>query len=283
MRIAFMGTGSMGLPMARNLARAGHSVVAYNRTRAKAEPLASDGVRIAASVPDAVRGVEAVCTMLAYDHAVEDVLKGGAWEALPHGAVHIGMSTVSVAFSKRLAREHAARSQGYVAAPVFGRPDSAAERKLWVVAAGPAEQVERCRPVFDAVGRGVSVVGTEPSAANVVKLAGNFTIMAVIEAMGEAFAAARASGVDPKQFLDIVNNALFQSPLYANYGGIIAAKRFDPPGFRLRLGLKDVRLALAAADAVEVPMPLASLVHDRILRAIAEGHGELDWSIFSSV
>jgi 3-hydroxyisobutyrate dehydrogenase-like beta-hydroxyacid dehydrogenase len=205
------------------------------------------------------------------------------WDALPRGAVHIGMSTVSVAFSKRLAREHASRAQGYVAAPVFGRPDAAAAQKLWVVAAGPAEQVERCRPVFDAVGRGTSVAGSEPSSANVVKLAGNFTIMAAIEALGEAFATARASGVDPQQFLDIVNSALFQSPLYANYGGIIAGKRFDPPGFRLRLGLKDVRLALAAADAVEVPMPLASLVHDRMLRAIAEGHEDLDWSAFSSV
>ena len=273
----------MGLPMARNILRAGHDVTVYNRTRAKAEPLAADGAHIADSPAQAVAGVDAAVTMMADDCAVENVLTAGVWDALPRGAAHVGMSTVSVAFSKRLAKEHARRGQAYVAAPVFGRPEAAAAQKLWVVAAGHPEHVERVRPLLEAVARGLSVVGTEPCAANVVKLAGNFTIMAAIEAMGEAFALAKASGVDPRQFLDVVNSALFQSPLYANYGAIIAEKRFDPPGFALRLGLKDARLVLAAADAVTAPMPLASLVHDRMLHAVAEGHADRDWASFSSI
>ncbi|HWQ53753.1 MAG TPA: NAD(P)-dependent oxidoreductase [Bryobacteraceae bacterium] len=283
MNVAFIGTGGMGLPMARNLRRAGHAVTAWNRTRAKADPLAADGVVIADTVSAAVRDAEVAVTMLADDHAAEEALTAGILEALPRGAIHAGMSTVSVAFSKRAAKEHAARGQGYVAAPVFGRPEAAAAQKLWVVAAGPAETVERCRPLFEALGRGISVVGTDPSAANVVKLAGNSMIMAAIEAMGESFALAKASGVDPRQLLEVVNSALFQSPLYANYGAIIAEKRFEPPGFRLRLGLKDAQLVSAAADAVHVPMPLASLVRDRLLRAVAEGHGDIDWSAFSSL
>ena len=228
-------------------------------------------------------GAEAVVTMMADDHAVEETLAAGVWDAMAQGAVHIGMSTVSVAFSKRLAKEHARRGQAYVAAPVFGRPEAAAEQKLWVVAAGPAEQVARCRPLFEAIGRGLSVVGTEASAANVVKVAGNFTLAAAIEALGEAFALARASGLDPRTFLEVVNSALYQSPVYAVYGGIIADKRFEPAGFHLRLGLKDARLALAAADAATVPMPLASLIHDRMLRGVAEGKGDIDWSAFSSI
>jgi len=283
MNIAFIGTGSMGLPMARNLLRAGHVLTAYNRTRARALPLEAEGARLAGSPALAAQDAEAVVTMLADDHAVDEMLAAGLCDALGPGAIHVGMSTVSVAFSKRLAREHAARHQGYVAAPVFGRPEAAAAQKLWVVAAGAPDLVERCRPLFEAVGRGVSVVGSEPASANVVKLAGNFTIMAMIETLGEAFALAKASGVDPKLFLDVIESALFQSPIYGNYGGIIAEKRFDPPGFRLRLGLKDARLALAAADAVNVPAPLLSLVRDRMLHALAEGHGDLDWASFSSI
>ena len=283
MRIALIGTGNMGLPMARNLRRAGHAVAAWNRTRAKAEPLAAEGIKVAASIPEAVRGAEVVATMLADDAAVEEALAGGILEALPAGAVHAGMSTVSVAFAKRATKEHAARGQAYVSAPVFGRPEAAAAAQLWVVAAGQSDHVARCAPLFEAVGRGVSVAGTEPCAANVVKLAGNFLIMAVIEAMGEAFALARASGIDARELLEVANNALFQSPLYANYGGIIAEKRFEPAGFRLGLALKDARLVSAAADAAHVPMPLASLVHDRLIRAVADGHGEIDWAAFSSL
>ncbi len=281
MNVAFLGTGNMGLPMARNLLRAGHGLTVWNRTRGRAEPLEAEGARIAATPADAVRGCEALITMLADDHAVEESLFDGALHALPQGAVHAGMSTVSVALSKRLAGEHEVRGQGYVAAPVFGRPEAAAGKRLWVVAAGAPEQVAHCRPLFDAVGRGVSVVGVRPEAANAVKLAGNLAISSVIETLAEAYALAGKYGVAPRTVLDTINSALFASPLYANYGGIIADRRFEPPGFRLRLGLKDVRLVLEAAEAVSQPLPLASLVRDRMLAAIARGMEDSDWSSFA--
>jgi 3-hydroxyisobutyrate dehydrogenase-like beta-hydroxyacid dehydrogenase len=281
MNVAFLGTGNMGLPMARNLLRAGHRLAVWNRTRERARPLQAEGARVAATPAEAVQGCEAMVTMLADDRAVEESLFEGALHALPGGAVHAGMSTVSVALSKRLAEEHGVRGQGYVAAPVFGRPEAAAEKRLWVVAAGPGEQVERCRPLFDAIGRGISVVGDRPEAANAVKLAGNLSIASAIETLAEAYALAGKYGVAPRTVLDTINSALFASPLYANYGGIIADQRFEPAGFRLRLGLKDVRLLLEAAEAVSQPLPLASLVRDRMLAALARGLEDHDWSSFA--
>ena len=168
-----------------------------------------------------------------------------------------------------------------MAAPVFGRPEAATARTLWVVTAGKREDVELARPIIDAVGAGWTMVGDQPWQANVVKLAGNFTIAAMIETLGEAFALARKSGVEPKTFLEVINNALFKSPIYQGYGTLIADGQFDPPGFTLRLGLKDVRLALSVADGTNVPMPLASLLHDHMLTLVANGGGELDWSSFA--
>lgn len=284
MRIGFAGMGAMGAPIARNLLHAGHSVAVYNRTRSRAEALAGDGARVAGSPADVARDAEAVFTMLADDDAVKGVVCGeGLAEALPRGAAHISMSTIGVAFSQGLGREHAARGQAYLAAPVFGRPEAAEARKLWVVVAGETAQVERFRPLFEAIGRGVSVVGTEPWKANVVKLCGNFMIAAALEAMGEAFALGRKSGVEAGALLETLNSALFQSPLYGNYGARIAAEEFEPAGFKLKLGLKDMRLALEAAGAEAVPMPLASLVRDHMLEAIAHGAADADWSSFSAV
>jgi 3-hydroxyisobutyrate dehydrogenase-like beta-hydroxyacid dehydrogenase len=193
------------------------------------------------------------------------------------------MSTISVALSKRLAEAHAAAGQAYIAAPVFGRPDVAAAAELWVVAAGPAEPLERCRSVFDAISQGLWLVGEEPWTANVVKLAGNFAIAAMLEALGEAFALVRKSGAEVHQFLQIINSALFKSPLYETYGSMIADERYEPAGFKLALGLKDVRLALAAADAAATPMPLASLIRDHLLSAIAHGQGDMDWAGLAQV
>ncbi len=285
MKIGFAGLGSMGLPMARNLLRAGHEVTVYNRTRARAESLAADGARVAATPAEAARQAEAVFTMLADDRAVDSIVfgKDGLIEGLPRGAAHISSSTISVAFSKRLGEAHAARGQGYLAVPVFGRPEAADGRKLWLVAAGDAAQIERFRPLFDALGRGSSVVGAEPWKANVVKLCGNFMIAAAMEAMGEAFALARKSGVEARVLLDTVNNALFQSPLYGNYGARIADEAFEPAGFKLTLGLKDARLALEAGEAAAVPMPLASMIRDHMLAAIAHGRSDADWSSFATV
>jgi 3-hydroxyisobutyrate dehydrogenase-like beta-hydroxyacid dehydrogenase len=282
MKLAFIGAGNMGSPMARNLLRAGHHVTMYNRTRAHIEPLRQEGAELAESPADTARDVDALITMLADDAAVEQAAQGFQ-EALAPGAIHLGMSTIGVACSKRLAELHAARGQIYVAAPVFGRPVAAAAAKLWIVAAGPPESIARCQPVFDALGRGTSVVGADPWLANAVKLSGNFLIAAALESMGEAFALVRKSGVDAGQFLEIVNNALFNSPLYGGYGAAIANEQFEPAGFKLRLGFKDLRLVQEAAESAAVPMPLAGVLRDRYLAAMARGEGDLDWAAIARI
>jgi 3-hydroxyisobutyrate dehydrogenase-like beta-hydroxyacid dehydrogenase len=282
MKLAFIGAGNMGSPMARNLLRAGHQVTVYNRTRAHAEPLRQEGAALAESPADAARNAEAIVTMLAEDQAVEQAVEGFL-ETLASGAIHIGMSTISVACSRRLAERHAVCEQAYVAAPVFGRPVAAAAAKLWIVAAGAPESVERCQPVFDALGRGTSVVGDDPWLANAVKIAGNFLLAAALESLGEAFALVRKSGVDAGQFLEIVNSALFNSPLYAGYGSAIAKEQFEPAGFKMRLGFKDLRLVQEAAEAAAVPMPLAGVLRDRYLAAIARGESDLDWAAIARI
>src|SRR5436190_1434993 len=210
----------------------------------------------------------------------EDVMlgPGGALAALPRGAIHVSMSTISPALSRRLAERHKTAGQTYVAAPVFGRPEAAEAKQLWIVAAGPPQALQRCGPVLDAMGQGLIVAGDDPPRANVIKLAGNFLLAAAIEAMGEAFALARKYGVAPAELLDVVNGRLFRSPIYENYGKLIVEERYEPAGFKLKYGLKDVRLALGAADEVAAPMPLASLIRDRYLSGVARGWGDIDWA-----
>jgi 3-hydroxyisobutyrate dehydrogenase-like beta-hydroxyacid dehydrogenase len=280
MKLAFIGLGRMGSAMARNLLRAGHEMTVYNRTREKAEALVVDGARAAASPAEAVRGAEAALTMLSDDAAVRQVLYGdaGVARAMAPGAVHVSHSTISTA----LARELAAAGHAYVSAPVFGRPEAVEAKKLIVVAAGAKDAVERCRPVFEAVGRQTVIAGNEPWQANAVKVCGNFMIASMLEAFGEAYAVMRKAGVDPHIFLETMNG-LFASPVYANYGALVADERFDPAGFALRLGLKDANLALATAQECAAPMPMASLVRDRLLAALANGQGEMDWSSVAQV
>ena len=282
MKLAFIGAGNMGLPIARNLLHAGHSLTIYNRTRARVEPLRREGAAMADSPADAARHAEAIVTMLADDRAVEQSVQSFV-ETLAGGAIHIGMSTVSVALSKRLAEMHAARGQIYVAAPVFGRPEAAAAAKLWIVVAGAPDQIKRCQPVFDAVGRGSSVVGADPWLANVFKISGNFLIAAALESLGEAFALVRKSGGDAAQFLDIINSALFNSPVYAGYGNAVVKEQFEPAGFALRLGFKDLRLAQEAAESAAVPMPLAGVLRDHYLAALARNEGDLDWAAVARI
>lgn len=277
MKTTFIGLGSMGAPMARLLIDAGYEVTVYNRTAAKAQAFAESGARVADTPKEALAEADVLITMLADEHAVQDILND-AWSALPRGALHIGMSTVSVAYSRELVERHMQHSQRYVAAPVFGRPDAAAAKKLWIVASGHAEDRSRARPLLEAMGQGVIEVGDDPHSATTVKLAGNHVIAGMMQSLGESFALVRKAGVPAEQFLDIVNR-LFKSPVYENYGNNIAAEHFSPPGFKLRLGLKDMRLILAAADASETPMPLASLLHDRMLGAAVQGMGDLDWSV----
>jgi 3-hydroxyisobutyrate dehydrogenase-like beta-hydroxyacid dehydrogenase len=284
MKIAFIGLGRMGVGMARNLIRAGHAVAAFNRTREKAEALAADGARVASSPADACQEAEVVMTMLADDHAVEQIVFGsdGIASAMEDDCIHVSHSTISTALARRLTAEHAQRYQGYLSVPVFGRPEHAEGKNLVVVAAGPSEQVDRCRPLFDAIGRLTFVIGTEPWQANVAKLCGNFMVISMIESLGEACATLRKAGIAPEAFLEIMN-ALMASPILALYGRIIALEQFEPAGFALKLGLKDVRLVLAAADECAAPMPLANIVHDHLLSALAQGQGEMDWSSMTRV
>ena len=204
-------------------------------------------------------------------------------DSLPPNAIHVSMSTISVALSRRLAAAHAERRQHYVSAPVFGRPEAAAAAKLFIVAAGPATQIERCHPLFDAMGQKTFIAGNDASGANLMKLAGNFLITAVIEGLAESFALVRKGGLDANLFHEILTNSLFNAPIYKTYGALINSQKFEPAGFKLPLGLKDNRLLLAAAEEAAVPMPMASLVRDRFLAALAQGMGEQDWSAISRI
>jgi 3-hydroxyisobutyrate dehydrogenase-like beta-hydroxyacid dehydrogenase len=279
MNVGFIGLGHMGQPMALSLLKSGQRLVVYNRTHSKAEPLAAQGADIANNIAEACR-TDVVITMLPDDPAVEEAVfsSGGILSALPNNGIHVSMSTISVALSDRLAEAHRNASQLYVAAPVFGRPEAAAAGKLFIVAAGPEAALARCRPVFDAMGQKTLALGDRQPQANLVKLAGNFLIAANIECLGEAFALVRKSGIDPHRFLEILTGTLFTAPLYHTYGAIIADEKYEPVGFKLSLALKDMRLALAVADATTVPMPTASLVHDHCLAGVAQGEGEADWS-----
>jgi 3-hydroxyisobutyrate dehydrogenase-like beta-hydroxyacid dehydrogenase len=285
MRVGFIGLGSMGLPMAQNLLRAGHGLVVYNRTRSRAVEPSRLGAQVAASPREAAEGAEVLVTMLSDDVAVEGVLFGddGALAALARGATHLAMSTTSPALARRLTAAHQAHGHGYVTAPVFGRPEMARSAQLWIVAGGPADAIGRCRPLLDAMGQGVEIVGADPAAANVVKIAGNFLLASALEAMGEAFTLVRKHGIDPARFLEIANGRLLRSPIYENYGGLIAAERYEPAGFKLEHGLKDVRLALEAGGEVAAPLPLASLMRDHFLAAVAWGWADIDWAALAKV
>jgi 3-hydroxyisobutyrate dehydrogenase-like beta-hydroxyacid dehydrogenase len=284
MKIGFVGLGKMGTGMVRSLLRARHQVSVYNRTRGKAEALAKEGAQAAASIAEVCLVSEAVFTMLNDDSAVENVVfsEGGLVASLPGNAAHISSSTISTAMARRLAAEHSRRGQAFLSAPVFGRPDVAETGKLLVVAGGPSGLVERLRPLFEAVGRQTFLAGAEPWQANALKLCGNFMIAGMLEAFGEAMANLRKAKVEPHLFVDTMS-ALFGSPVYANYGRIIAEERFEPAGFELWMGLKDIRLVLETAQESETPMPIASLIRDHFLSAMALGQANLDWSSIAKV
>jgi 3-hydroxyisobutyrate dehydrogenase-like beta-hydroxyacid dehydrogenase len=284
MDIGFIGLGNMGRGMAANLVSAGHTVTVYNRSAAKADALVRQGARLAHTVAEACGG-DVVITMLADDAAVEDVVFGqqGVLASLAPGATHVSSSTISVGLSKRLTAAHSEAGQQYVAAPVFGRPEAAAAAKLFVIAAGAPQVLEPLAPLFDTIGQRTFVVSEQPQAANLVKLSGNFLIASVIESLGEAIALVGKAGVDPLHYIDILTSTLFSAPAYQTYGGLIARREFEPAGFAATLGLKDIRLALAAADELAVPLPVASLLRDRFLALLASGGGQLDWSAIATL
>jgi 3-hydroxyisobutyrate dehydrogenase-like beta-hydroxyacid dehydrogenase len=279
MKVGFLGLGQMGAAMAANLIKAGHDVTVYNRSPDKTRPLAELGARAASTVAEACQG-QAVITMVADDKALEAMVFGdaGALASLPKNAIHISSSTISVAISEKLLEAHSKAGQRYISAPVFGRPEAAAAAKLFVVAAGGAETLAECAPLFDAIGQRTFIFSEHPPTANLIKLSGNFLIASVIESLGEAMALVGKAGVDPHAYLDMLTSTLFNAPVYKTYGGLIAGGVFEPAGFAAPLGQKDIRLTLAAAETLSVPMPIASLLRDRFLTLIAQGGEMLDWS-----
>jgi 3-hydroxyisobutyrate dehydrogenase-like beta-hydroxyacid dehydrogenase len=284
MDIGFIGLGSMGSGMASSLVRAGHQVTAYNRSQDKVDGLAERGVQPARSVAEACGG-QVVISMLADDAAMDAVTFGddGILATLAPGAVHVSSSTISVALAERLAAAHRDAGQHFVAAPVFGRPEAAEAAKLFVVVAGEPAAVHEVSPVFEAIGQRTFVVSDTPSAASLIKLSGNFLIASVIESLGEAMALVGKAGVDKEQYLELLTSTLFGAPVYKTYGGLIAREEFEPAGFAAALGLKDVRLVLAAGDELRVPLPVASLLRDRFLTLLANGGEHLDWSAMGAL
>lgn len=282
MDIGFIGLGTMGRAMAENVLKAGHRVRVWNRSRERAEPLAALGAQIVDEPAGAFAG-DAVFSMLADDAAVRGVFDAALLERAPRGLVHVNMATVSVALAEWLASEHASRGIHYVAAPVMGRPDVAAAGKLTIIAAGAAEAIDRVQPVLDAIGQRTCRIGSLPQHANVVKLAANFTLASAVETLGEAAALLAGHGVAMTDFLDAITASAFPGPVYAGYGKLIAEGRYEPALFKARLGLKDVRLALEAAEMNATPLPIASLVRDSLLDAIAHGEGEKDFAVLGAV
>jgi 3-hydroxyisobutyrate dehydrogenase-like beta-hydroxyacid dehydrogenase len=278
-KIGFIGLGHMGSAMASNLLKAGQDVTVFNRTPGKIGSLLQLGAHEAANIAGACQG-EVVITMLADDVAVADTVFGasGLIANLRRGAIHISMSTISVALSGRLAQAHREAGQRYVAATAMGRPDMAAAGKLFIIAGGDPATVDICEPLFSALGQKTSRVGPDPTAANLVKLTGNFLQAAVIEALGEAVALVGKAGIDRRAYVELLTSTVFTAPAYKIFGPLIAAGTFEPAAFAAPLGYKDIRLALAAAESLRVPMPLASLLHDRFVRLFAQGGDHLDWS-----
>jgi 3-hydroxyisobutyrate dehydrogenase-like beta-hydroxyacid dehydrogenase len=280
--VGFVGLGAMGRPMAANLLGAGHRVRVWNRSQPPVEELAGRGAERLAG-PRAAFG-EVLVSMLADDRAVREVVLGsGMLDAAPRGGTHVNMATISVALAEELAEEHRRRGLHYLAAPVFGRPEAAAARQLHIVASGDAAALDRVQPLLDALGQRTWRLGADPREATAAKLAGNFLIAAAIECMGEAMVLAERYGVKPAALLEILVNSLFAAPIYRNYGALIAERRYQPAGFPLQLGLKDVRLILAAGESARVPMPVGSILRDHLLEAIAQGDMERDWAALAEV
>jgi 3-hydroxyisobutyrate dehydrogenase-like beta-hydroxyacid dehydrogenase len=282
MEAGFIGLGGMGRAIAANLLRAGHRLRVWNRSRAPMDELARQGAEPVEEARLAFGGV--VISMLADDEGMREViLAQRLLETAPAGTIHVNMATISVRFAEELAAEHQRHGVQYVSAPVFGRPDAAAAGQLNIVAAGDAAAIDRVQPLLDVIGQRTWRVGPEPRQANAVKVAGNFMIAAAIESMGEAAVMVQRYGVSSADLLNVLTNTLFAAPVYKGYGALIAERRYEPPGFRLALGLKDMRLVLEAADSARTPMPFASVLHDHLLEAVAQGQGESDWAALAEV
>lgn len=278
MEVGIIGLGSMGRHLAANLAAAGHSVRGWNRS-AVAEGTVP-GVTLVSSLSDAMQA-DAIVTMLSDDAAVRDVLQApGRLQSARPGAVQVMMATISPALSEELAKDHTAVGLGYVAAPVFGTPDVAEAAALNIMAAGAPAAMERALPLLEVLGKRVFRMGEQPAQANISKIAGNMMITMAIEALAEGITLTEAYGVAPKDFADLLTQTLFGCRVYENYGGKIVEERHEP-GFKLTLGLKDLRLATDAAQAREMSAPMLDLVRGRMGEAVEAGLGSKDWSAFA--
>jgi 3-hydroxyisobutyrate dehydrogenase-like beta-hydroxyacid dehydrogenase len=283
MQVGFIGVGRMGTAMARNLMKAGHKVLAWDVSKASLDRIKCDGAAIAGSAREAFFG-DAVVSMLPNDAAMRATFIAG--NVLPSGGnapIHINMATASAVCARELAKAHAAKGVPYLSAPVYGRPEMAAERNLNILAAGDPLLIQKVQPLFDAMGKKTWQLGADPSNSNIAKIAGNLMVACILEAMGEAAALARAYKMDPNVVLDAVVGSIFDVPIYRIYSKMIANGPFEPPGFDLILGLKDAKLALDAGEAANVPLPFASVLRDNYLDALAHGDGAKDWSAVSRV
>lgn len=278
-KIGFIGLGSMGTPMAKNLISAGYHLQVYNRTISKADELDQAGVTKCKTPADAAEGVQVIITMLSEDEIVKEAVLGeyGILNKLPENSLHISMSTISPDTAQLLSKAHEDAGSLYLAAPVFGRPEAAAAKKLWICTSGIGQAKEIAKPILEILGQGIYDFGEDAGGANVVKVAGNFMIMASLEMMAEAFTLAEKSGLDRLKVSAFFTSTLFNTPLFQNYGKLIAGKQYQPVGFKSKLGYKDARIAFKLSQQAESPMPVVSVVHNRLLSAVAKGWGDTDW------
>ncbi|MDR4305866.1 NAD(P)-dependent oxidoreductase [Chelatococcus sambhunathii] len=282
MIVGFIGVGGMGSGVARRIMAGGHHLKAWNRSRSPLDALAGEGAEVVATPGDAV-DADVLVSMLSRDEVIEDVLVGsGALNRARPGLVHANLSTVSVAFAERMERLHTEKGLGYVSAPVLGRPNVAAAGQLNVLASGAPDAVRKATPVLETFAKKVWPLGDKAASASVVKIACNFALASMIETLGEAGALAEAHGVGRAALYEVMTGSLFAAPAYQTYADIIAQKAFEPAGFKLPLGLKDVRLALAAGESKDTPLPIASLLRDGFLEAIAAGDADKDWSALAA-
>lgn len=281
--LGFLGLGNMGLAMAGRLLAAGHHLRVWNRTLAKAQPLVAKGAKAVERPEDVAEPGGLVISMVADDEAVQELAGPGSplLRRLGKGGVHVSSSTISVETVKRLAADHGLAGVTYLAMPVLGRPDAVAAGHAWLLLAGPQAGKARVKEVTAALGQATHDFGDRPEAANVAKIVVNFTLVSAMEAMAEGFTLAQKSGVDPLKVAELLGSTLFDCPAYKGYGPKLARGPYEPAGFRLSLGLKDVTLALAAGWDSATPLPLASLVRDRMLGQIAKGRGDSDWSVLA--
>jgi|SRR5579871_5290949 len=284
MEVGFIGLGAMGRNMVRRLLQAGHKVTVFNRTRKRSEELAAEGAKIA-ETPAAASKPGIVMTMVADDAALDEVAFGstGILKNAERHLIHISLSTVSPTIADRLADAHHRMDQAFLSVPVFGRPEVVAAGNAALVAAGHELAIGHVRPLLQTFAQKIAVISGHPRDANIVKLSGNFLIASMIESLGEAFALIRKSGIDPKVYFDVMSETLLSLPFVPTYAKIVADESYDTVAFRLRLALKDIRLALEAGERAEVPMPVGNVLRDRVLSGLAKGYEDLDWSAIARV